>query len=144
MAQLAGEWIGEDVIHPTPFDPKGGTAKSRFTARMALGGFHLLMDLQQERDGKLAFEGHGVLGWDARGKCYTLHWFDCLGVEHGAPFFGTWDGDTLALVHETNHMGWSRQRYRSTPAGLELTLEISRDGSQWITFMESSYRRVSP
>ena len=142
LTRLAGTWEGEDTMHPSPFDPKGGKAKSRMTARMALGGFHLISDWQQERDGRVNFEGHGVFGWDARGKCYTIHWFDSHGVEHGAPAFGTWDGDVLTLTHETTHMGHSRQVYEVRGDTCRLQLQYSQDGRQWGTFLESQLRRV--
>jgi len=142
MRQLAGTWRGEDRLHPSPWDATGATAEGRMTARMALGGFHLLIDWQQLRDGVVTFEGHGVLGWDPRGKCYTLHWFDSIGVEHGAPHLGTWDNDTLTLQHETSHMGHSRQVYRVGVDAYDFRLESSQDGKTWSTFMDGSYRRV--
>ena len=111
MTALVGTWIGEDTLMPSPWPPAGGKAVGTIQAHTALGGFHLIIDWTQERSGRLNFEGHGVLGWDMRGKCYTLHWFDCVGVEHGAPLLGTWDGNTLTRTHETNHMGHSRQVY---------------------------------
>ena len=77
MSRLAGSWVGEDALSPSPWLPQGAKAVGRMTARMALGGFHLIIDWTQERGGKVNFEGHGVLGWDPRGQCYTMHWFDC-------------------------------------------------------------------
>jgi hypothetical protein len=31
LALLAGEWAGEEVLHPSPWDPEGGTALGRYT-----------------------------------------------------------------------------------------------------------------
>jgi hypothetical protein len=39
LEPLAGTWSGEDVLHPTPCDPEGGTATTRIEARMTLDGF---------------------------------------------------------------------------------------------------------
>jgi hypothetical protein len=141
MARLAGSWTGDDTLMPAPWLPSGAKAIGRMSARMALGGFHLIMDWTQERDGTVNFEGHGVLGWDPRGKCYTMHWFDSQGIEHGAPSFGTWEGDTLILTHETNHLGDSRQVYVVGDGEYRFRLENSADGKTWTTFMQSVYRR---
>lgn len=142
LTRLAGAWIGEDTIHPTPWDPKGGQARGRMDARLALGGFYLILDWEQERNGRVSFQGHGVLGWDPRGKCYTLHWFDSSGIEHGAPAFGAWEGEVLTLTHETNHMGSSRQVYEVGDREYRFSLQSSPDGRTWSTFMDSAYRRA--
>jgi len=115
------------------------------SARMALGGFHLILDWEQSRDGTVSFSGHGVLGWDERGTCYTMHWFDSMGVEHGAPHLGTWegpaDGGTLTLTHETTHLGQSHQVYAVAGDELRFELLTSPDGREWQTFQRSRYRR---
>lgn len=141
LERLVGHWSGTDTIHPTPWDQAGGTALGRVNARLALGGFYLLLDWEQERNGKVGFEGHGVLGWDPRGKCYTMHWFDSSGIEHGAPAIGTWEGKVLTLTHETTHMGQSRQIYDIRDQELRFSLQSSRDGREWSTFIEAVYRR---
>ena len=142
LEKLAGAWGGTDTIHPTQWDPKGGTAIGRIVARAALKGFYLLLDWQQERGGQTVFEGHGVLGWDPRGKCYTMHWFDSSGIEHGAPALGNWEGSVLALTHETTHMGFSRQVYDVRDQELRFRLESSPDGRDWSTFISAVYKRV--
>jgi len=141
MSKLAGTWIGDDTLMPSPWLPKGGKAIGRMTARMALGGFHLIMDWTQERDGKVNFEGHGVLSWDPRGKCYTMAWFDCQGIEHGDKCFGPWEADTLVLTHEAKHLGHSRQVYVIGDGVYRFKLESSQDGKKWDTFMEGVYKR---
>lgn len=142
MSRLAGAWRGEDTLLPSPWDPSGGRAASRMEARTALAGFHLFLDFRQERDGRLGFEGHGVLGWDARGKCYTMHWFDCMGAEHGMPYYGPWEGDVLMLTHESHHLMHGRQIYRFQADGaLRFELQYSQDGRRWTTFLVSQYQR---
>lgn len=141
LAKLAGEWIGEEIIHPSRFDPKGGTAKGRMSARMDLGGFYLIADYQQERGAGVNFRGHGVFGWDPRGRCYTMHWFDSSGVEHGAPSLGTWEGNMLTLQHETTHMGFSRYLYEVGDGEYTMKLQISQDGRNWTTFLNGKYLR---
>lgn len=142
LKQLAGEWKGDETIHPSPLDPKGGKARAFYSASMALGDFHLIADYREERDGIGNFEGHGVYGWDERGKCYTMHWFDSMGFEHGAPALGTWEGNTLTLQHETTHLGLSRYVYEVAENELRLLIQNSPDGREWKTFLEGIYRRV--
>ena len=141
LARLAGTWIGEERMPPSPFDPRGGVAVGRTTARMALDGFYLIADYEQERAGRVNFRGHGVYGWDDRGQCYTMHWFDSLGVEHDAPGLGTWTDDTLTIQHETKHTGSTRYTYQVAEATYDLRLEHSPDGQTWTTVLEGHYAR---
>jgi hypothetical protein len=142
LARLAGDWVGEERLLPSLWDPAGGTAVGRLNARIALDGFYLISDYEQERNGSVNFRGHGVYGWDVRGQCYTMHWFDSTGIEHDAPGLGSWEADTLTLVHETRHTGSTRYVYEVGDGSYRLRLEHSVDGKQWSTFMEGSYRRT--
>ena len=104
-------------------------------------GFSLIADYEQRRGGVVNFEGHGVYGWDPRGRRYTLHWFDSVGVEHGEPAFGAWDDDRLVLMHEITHTGYSRQLYEVSGDTFRFALATSTDG------VESAHvprGRVSP
>jgi hypothetical protein len=112
-------------------------------ARMALGGFHLILDYREERDGRVNLEGHGVLGWDPRGKCYTMHWFDSMGVEHGAPAIGTWEGNVLSIAHETSHMGHSRQVYEIGRDEYRFRLESSRERAEVVTAAKRARTRAA-
>lgn len=143
LALLAGDWEGDERILPTPFDPEGGPARGAWSARLALGGFCLIADYRQRRGGKVNFEGHGVYGWDPRGRCYTLHWFDSTGIEHGEPAFGTWDGDRLTLMHETTHAGHSRHVYEVAGDRFRFSLEHSPDGVEWMPFLQGEYEKTS-
>ena len=130
-------------MHPTPFNPKASRGTLRMTARLALGDLYLMTDWEQRKNGAVSFLGHGVYGWDPRGRCYTLHWFDNVGIEHGAPFFGSWEGDSLTLLHEMTQFGTSRHVYTLTGDELRLRLEMSPDGKEWNTFLEGTYRRTA-
>src|ERR1051325_8115641 len=79
MASLAGHWTGSEKMHPSPWDPAGGTATGRADNRLALDGFALLHDYVQERNGAVSFQGHGVLTFDSREHCYLMHWWDSMG-----------------------------------------------------------------
>jgi hypothetical protein len=69
---LAGRWTGQERLSPSPWDPKGGTVTGRSDNRIALDGFVLLHDYEQERGGAITFRGHGVLSYDAQGQCYRM------------------------------------------------------------------------
>jgi hypothetical protein len=140
LEQLAGTWIGTETMHPSPWDPKGGTATGRIEARMDLGGFFLIEDYVQERGGQVTYRGHGVFGHDAGSGAYTMHWFDCMGGS-GEPARGTWDGDTLTLQSQTP-MGHGRYTYRVAPGEIGFKLEQSRDGREWSTYFDATYRRA--
>ena len=77
---LVGTWIGEETMHPSPWDPQGGVADGTIENRLALDGFNVIQEYTQSRDGQQTFAGHGVFGWDGQRGCYTLHWFDTMGT----------------------------------------------------------------
>ena len=140
---LAGKWVGEETINPTPWDPKGGTAVGRVESRVGLGGFFLISEYAQERDGKVCYEGHGVYGWDAKEQCYTMHWFDSMsGGNCSAPAAkGTWEGNTLTFQNQSE-MGYGRYSYLFEGDGrYTFRMDQSQDGKQWVNFMEGKYTR---
>ena len=59
---------------------RSGAATGRVRNRLALDGFAVVQDYEQERDGGIHFRGHGVFRWDPEERSYTLHWFDSLGL----------------------------------------------------------------
>jgi uncharacterized protein DUF1579 len=144
LAQLVGEWSGEEVLHPSQWDPDGGTAAGRYSFRMGLDGFYLLADAEQERAGSVNYRGHGVFGWDARGRCYTMRWFDSTGIDPGQPALGSWEDAGLTLVHETTYLGSSRYTFAVADGRLRVRIENSADGGSgtWRTFLEGTYTRV--
>jgi hypothetical protein len=85
LEKLAGTWVGEEKMNPSPWDPKGGAARGVMEARMDLDGFYLVGDYRQERDGKVTYRGHGVYGYDAKKGDYTMYWFDAMGWTQAAP-----------------------------------------------------------
>jgi uncharacterized protein DUF1579 len=141
LQALAGTWAGEEKIHPSPWDPKGGGATSKSQARIDLDGFHLISDYVQERDGKVCYRGHGVFGWDPAQKKYTMHWFDSMGMHSGEPALGTWEGKKLTF-QQKSPMGHARYTYTFESEGRHtFTIENSQDGKSWATFMEGRYNK---
>ena len=138
MEKLAGSWEGEETMHPSPWDPKGGTAVGRSTHRMALSGFALLNDYEQERDGVVTFTGHGVMTFDPKGERYTLHWFDCMGSPPEV-FVGDFNGDVLTLAHGGPGMHARFTYDLSDSRQMRTKMEMSQDGATWNTLFEGRY-----
>ena len=142
LARLAGEWVGEETMFPSEWDPQGGVAKGRSTSKVSLGEFAVIGDYEQERNGQVTFSGHAV--WtvdpnDADNEC-VLYWFDSIGMGMEA-FRGGWDADVLT-VESRNAMGHARLTYDLSEDGvLRSRMETSSDGEQWTAMFEGEYRR---
>jgi len=140
LEKLVGRWAGEERVHPSPFDPEGGMAIARLENRLALDGFAVVQDYEQERDGKINFRGHGVLRWDATQQCCEMYWFDSMGMPPSI-FRGNFDGEILTLACKDQH-GHSRATFDlSKKTQYAFRMEVSPDGNQWFPFLEGSYTR---
>jgi len=140
LEKLAGSWEGEETMHPSQWDPTGGVAVGRNESRIGLGGFVLITDYEQERDGVITFTGHGVYTYDPGVNGYRLHWFDCMGTPPEV-FTGGFDGEVLTLAHGGPGMH-ARLTYDLTgPGTLRSRMEMSQDGTSWNTLFEAVYRR---
>src|SRR5262245_33795282 len=140
MSRLAGTWIGEEIMHPSQWDPAGGTATGRIENRIGLDGFALIWDYEQRRGEVVTFRGHSVWTFDARAGEYALYWFDSMGMPPDV-FRGKLDGDKLTLVSH-GPMGYFRLTYHLVGEGqLRNRMEVSQDGQQWATLFEGSYTR---
>ena len=50
LEKIANQWEGDETMHPSPWDPQGGKATGRIKSRVALNGFALIYDYEQERE----------------------------------------------------------------------------------------------
>lgn len=142
LARFVGKWTIEETMHPSPWDPAGGTAQGESEYRLGCDGFFVICDYAQLRDGKATFRGHGVYGFDDKTKKYTMHWFDSMGMDPGAPAMGEWTDDTLVFQHATGR-GHARYVYRwESDDRYTFRIENSRDGERWSAFLDSVYTRV--
>ena len=139
IAKLVGNWVGEEKLSPSPFDPKGGMAKARVHNKLDLDGFIVVQDYEQTRDGAVSFRGHGVFAWDPVKKCVALSWFDSMG---GVPqtFLGNFQGDVLAMTSD-HPMGKARCTFDVSGGTYKFSLDMSEDGKQWMQFMAGAYKR---
>jgi hypothetical protein len=138
---LAGEWVGEETLSPSPWGP-GGAAVGRSSIRVDLDGFYVIQDYVEEKEGKVVFRGHGVFGYDAQAKEYCWFWLDSMGFFPAAPSRGRWEGDTLTFFSHSPQ-GQGRYTYRfQGDSGYHFKLENSFDGGKTFTqLMEGSYRK---
>jgi hypothetical protein len=142
LHKLAGNWSGEEVISPSPFDPEGGTAKGKIKNKVALDGFAVTQEYQQKRGGKNNFSGVGIFRFDAQANEYQLIWADSTG---GAPddFRGTFVKNVLALTAR-NPQGHFRCTFDlSKKDRYTFDMEVSPDGAQWFAFMSGKYKKKS-
>lgn len=140
LHKLAGIWKGTEMMYPSPWDPKGGEAEGVSRSRVALGGFAVIADYEQSRDGQVTFEGHSVTTWDAQANQVVLLWFDSMG-QGAEEFRGTWDGDVLTVASKSP-MGHARLTHdHSEPGVLSTTMEMSPDGEDWSSLFDGTYRR---
>jgi hypothetical protein len=140
LEQLVGTWIGEEKMHPSPWDPQGGMATGWIVNRPALDGFAVIQDYEQKRGEVVTFRGHGVFCWDPAQETYLLHWFDSCGTPPNV-FQGDFEGNVFTVSCETPQ-GWSRGVFEIQDKNhYAFRMEMSGDGEQWQTLMEGKYTR---
>lgn len=140
LQDMVGEWQGTETMHPSRWEPQGGTANGRIRSHIALNGFALISDYEQERDGVVTFTGHSVMTYDAKDACFTLHWFDCTGSPPEV-FTGNFDGDVLTISHGGPGMHARLTRDLSRKNTMVSRMEMSPDGEKWRTLFDGSYER---
>jgi hypothetical protein len=140
IAKLAGNWSGDEVMAPSPWDPKGGTAKGKATNRVACDGWVVIQEYEQARDGKVTFRGHGVFSHDDKKNQAVLNWYDSMGGGPGV-FTGTWKGDVLAMTGPSGMGGTARLTFDVTGGAYKFTMEASQDGKKWMELMRGSYKK---
>ncbi len=145
LQKIVGNWTGTEIVHPSPFDPKGGVAIGRVLNRLALDGFAVVQDYEHERGGIVAFRGHGIFWWDAVRKAYVLSWFDSMGQPPN-DFSGPFDGNVMTLTTVSSTTVQMQGLARATfdfnrRDGYAYKLEVSPDGKQWFPSISGEYKR---
>lgn len=140
LERFAGSWEGEETMHPSQWDPQGGTAIGRTRGVRSLAGFATIVDYEQERDGEVTFSGHGVYTYDSTNERIVLHWFDCMGSPPEI-FTGRFDGDVIVMAHGGPGMH-ARMTYDLREKDVMLSkMEMSADGRSWMRLFDGVYRR---
>ena len=140
LGKLVGYWVGEETLHPSPWDPTGGPAEGRVRNRAALEGFVVVQDYEQVRNGGVSYRAHGVFSWDDAHQQYLLHWFDTMGMPPRV-FQGRFENEVLALASESPQ-GHARATWDfREPGRYSYHMEVSGDGRQWVPFMDGRYTK---
>jgi hypothetical protein len=140
VAAMTGSWTSEETIHPSPWGP-GGKRQGRAESRAAIDGFFVVTDYEQMNEGKVQYRGHGVYGYDAAKKRWSMHWFDSMGGQPAHLVWGTWEGTTLTF-EMFGPQGWNRYVYDFRKDGSYVfSIRNSQDGKAWTTFMEGRFTR---
>lgn len=138
LEKLVGKWTGEEKIAGSPHTTETN-ANGTFEFRMDLGGLFTIADYVERAKGKMLMAGHGVIGWDANKKKYTLHWFDTFGSPPGAPGTGEWQGDALRFHQE----GSGDTIFELADGGLIFRIEMDVDGKGPRPVIVGMYRRAA-
>ena len=143
LAAFAGEWAGDEVVGASRwFVP--GPARGFVSARIGLGGFFLIQDYRQERDGKTIFTGHALITFDRDDGHYKMFWHDSLGFVPESPAAGLWTDDALVLRSATLR-GSARHTFRlDDPDRYSLLLQFSPDDEGWSDLITATYHRTAP
>lgn len=138
---MLGDWSGDEVMHPTPWDPEGGKAKGRYKVKPIADGHGIVQEYVQKRGGKQSYSGHGVIGYDAQQKRYLWHWSDSMGGVPSTVTTGEWKGNKLVFQHghEQGHSRYTYVFHRDGSIGF--SIEFSQDGAQWAPFMAGRYTK---
>lgn len=138
---MAGVWSGTEALHPSPWSPEGSVARGRVKARVALGGFAVILDYEQEASGRVAFTGHAVVTWDDGAGEVVMHWYDCLGAQR-EEFRGPLEGNRLTLTSRTER-GLQRLVYTYAEGEMNSHMEMSSDdGETWSKLFDGVYQRA--
>lgn len=138
LHRLAGQWGGEETVHPAPHDP-GGSATAFLNNRIALGGFTVVQEYEQYRHGRSTYSGHGVFWFDPVASQYAMTWFDSM-MGAALEFRGDFDGDVLRLAHTPIGGGLLRATFDcGIPGEYVFVMEVSADGASWTPTMEGAY-----
>jgi len=138
---LAGTWSGEEKMHPSAWDPKGGVASVSMASRVACDGFYVVGDYEQRRESTVTFRGHSVYGIDPKSQEVVLNWFDSMGMG-GDVFRGKFQGQVLTLECK-NAMGHHRLTYDFSEKGtLRSKMESNQDGKKWSPMFDGVYHKA--
>lgn len=138
LHRLAGQWGGEETLHPAPHDP-GGPATAFVNNRIALDGFTVVQEYEQYRPGQPTYSGHGVFWFDGATSQYALVWFDSM-MGMAFDFRGDFEGEVLRLVNALPQGGFLRATFDiGLPGEYVFVMEFSPDGAAWSPTMEGAY-----
>jgi Protein of unknown function (DUF1579) len=143
LAALAGRWQGDEVLAPSPWAP-GGPARGRHEFRVATGGFTVVHDYAEHRDGRSALTGHGVLCVDPTTEEVLWHWFDSLGFPPAGPSRGGFDDAGRLVLTKATPRGTQRATFAIADDVLTQVLEVRfPEAEDFAVLVEGRYARAA-
>ena len=140
LARLVGVWTGDGEVFANPWGPAGRTT-GEWRFRLDGGGFNLIHDYREIRDGANVFEGHGVLTVDPETADWLWFWFDTYGFPPLAPARGGWEAGRLSLAKSTPR-GQARSVFTLDGDALEYAVETRlADAADFIPVSRGRYLR---
>lgn len=144
MARLtelfAGTWRGDETLHPSESNPRGGVAEGVWVVRASADGFCLLVDYDESQDGRSVYKGHGVHAYDAEGACFYAYWFDNVGGLSRAGNRARFEHDRYTYEMPSSR-GTSRFTYAWKDGVFTFSIERKSDDATFVPMHEGTYRR---
>jgi hypothetical protein len=130
-----GKWTQVGEAQASPYGP-AGKLTSTDTFEWLPGGFFML-HRWEARQGAIEIKGTEILGYDARKRVYTSHFFDSFGNSGSYKYKTTPQGNTWTATGDTE-VGDKPLKERftvdfGTPAtSFSVKAEYSTDGAKWL------------
>ncbi len=141
LHSLAGNWVGQEKIYPSPWHPHGAAAVGKVKNKAALDGLAVVQHYEQEMGGTVVFRGHGIFTFDGAADQHMLYWFDSVS-QVPSIFRGGFTGNLLTLASQSPQ-GHVRASWDVTlPEAYSYRMDVSGDGKQWVPLMEAEYRLI--
>lgn len=140
-----GEWVGDEVLHPSPWNATRAQASARVTGALAVDGRVVVRDEARTSTAR-SERVHAVLGYDPHVGRYVLDRFADVDATSTAaePARGGWDGETLTFVYDTS-VGPLRLQYTVvSPDHHTGTLSYWETERGWQTALAGDYHRQTP
>jgi hypothetical protein len=137
---FAGTWSVEGTIAQGPWGA-GGKFSANGTAEWMPGNFFLVSHSDFKMPDEIGGDGKetSIIGYDSDQQAYTFDAFNSQGRHSVSK--GTVSGDTWTWNGSANYGGQEIKRKVTmkilTPTSYTMKLEISMDGTNWITFMDT-------
>jgi hypothetical protein len=145
LAYFLGTWTTDATIDPGPWG-SGGKFTATGTTEWMAGNFFLVSHREYKMPADLGGDGTetAFIGYDSDHSVYTRDEFGSQGRHDTAK--GTFSGDTWTWTSTHTYDGQDIQQKMTikilSPASYSMKLDVSIDGTNWLTFMEGKATKI--